>query len=89
MHDAVVISDLHLGSDNCQAKALVHSGGGLLGVEEVAAAAVGLIGSRRVVRTLPGWRAPLIRLGAFIPSRTKGLFRLFELLGRRVMKRRG
>ena len=24
MHDAVVISDLHLGSENCQAKALVH-----------------------------------------------------------------
>jgi NAD(P)-dependent dehydrogenase (short-subunit alcohol dehydrogenase family) len=72
-----------------QAKALVHSGGGLLTVEEVAAAAVGLIGSRRVVRTLPGWRAPLIRLGAFVPSRTKGLFKAFELLGRRVMKRRG
>jgi NAD(P)-dependent dehydrogenase (short-subunit alcohol dehydrogenase family) len=71
-----------------QAKALVHSGGGLLAVAEVAAAAVGLIGSRRVVRTLPGWRAPLIRLGAFIPSRTKGLFKAFEVLGRRVMKRR-
>jgi NAD(P)-dependent dehydrogenase (short-subunit alcohol dehydrogenase family) len=72
-----------------QAKALVHSGGGLLAAEEVAVAAVALIGSRRVVRTLPGWRAPLIRLGAFIPSRTKGLFKVFELLGRRVMKRRG
>ncbi|MGZ5417584.1 MAG: SDR family NAD(P)-dependent oxidoreductase [Nocardioides sp.] len=72
-----------------QAKALVHSGGGLLTVEEVAAAAVGLIGSRRVVCTLPGWRAPLIRIGAFVPSRTKGLFKVFELLGRRVMKRRG
>ncbi len=72
-----------------QAKALVHSGGGLLTVDEVAAAAVGLIGSRRVIRTLPGWRAPLIRLGAFIPSRTKVLFKVFELLGRRVMKRRG
>lgn len=46
-----------------RAKAMVHSGGRLLGVEEVAAAAVGLIGSRRVVRTLPGWRAPLVRAG--------------------------
>ena len=71
-----------------QAKALVHSGGGLLTVDEVAVAVVGLIGSRRVIRTLPGWRAPLIRLGAFVPSRTKGLFKAFEVLGRWVMKRR-
>lgn len=69
-----------------QGKALVHSGGGLLDVDEVAAAAVGLIGSRRVVRTLPGWRAPLVRAGTLIPSRSQGLFRLFERLGRRNMR---
>ena len=59
------------------AKATVHSSGRLLGVEEVAREAVALIGSRRVVRTLPSW-----------PSRSKPGFRAFELIGRRVMARR-
>lgn len=70
------------------AKAMVHSGGRLLTVEETAAAAVGLVGSRRVVRTLPGWRGGLIRLGPLLPSRTAGTFALFEAVGRRVMARR-
>lgn len=69
------------------AKAIVHSGGRLLTVEEVADAAVALVGSRRVVRTLPTWRAPLIRAGSLLPSRTKGGFKAFELVGRRVMRR--
>src|SRR5580765_6514829 len=34
---------------------LVHSGGRILTVDETADAAVALIGSRRVVRSLPGW----------------------------------
>lgn len=70
------------------AKALVHSGGGLLTVDEVAEAAVSLIGSRRVVRSLPGWRGPVVRIGAVIPSRSGGAFKVFELVGRRVMARR-
>lgn len=74
--------------DDGQAKALVHSSGRLLTVDEVAAEVVALIGSRRVVRTLPGWRAPLIRVGAFLPSQSRGAFRAFEVIGRRVMKRR-
>jgi NAD(P)-dependent dehydrogenase (short-subunit alcohol dehydrogenase family) len=69
------------------AKAIVHSGGRLLGVEEVAEAAVALLGSRRVVRTLPTWRAPLIRVGSLLPSRSRGGFKAFELVGRRVMRR--
>jgi NAD(P)-dependent dehydrogenase (short-subunit alcohol dehydrogenase family) len=69
-----------------QARALVQSGGGLLEVDEVAAAAVGLIGTRRVVRALPVWRAPLMRAGTLIPSRSKAMFRLFERVGRRRMK---
>ena len=69
------------------AKAIVHSSGRLLDVEEVADAVVGMVGSRRVVRTLPTWRAPLIRVGSLVPSQTRGGFRLFELLGRRVMRR--
>jgi NAD(P)-dependent dehydrogenase (short-subunit alcohol dehydrogenase family) len=70
------------------AKAIVHSSGRLLTVEEVARAAVGLIGSRRVVQTLPAWRGGLIRTGTLAPSQSAGAFRVFEILGRRVMRRR-
>jgi NAD(P)-dependent dehydrogenase (short-subunit alcohol dehydrogenase family) len=69
------------------AKAIVHSSGRLLGVDEVADAALGLLGSRRVVRTLPTWRAPLIRVGSLLPSQSRGGFKAFELIGRRVMRR--
>lgn len=71
-----------------RAKALVHSGGGLLTVDAVADAAVELIGSRRVVRSLPGWRGPVVRIGTLAPSRSAGAFKVFELVGRRVMARR-
>ena len=70
------------------AKAIVHSSGRLLSVEETAAAAVGLIGSRRVVLTLPAWRGGLTRFGQLLPSRSGAGFRLFALVGRRVMRRR-
>lgn len=69
------------------AKAIVHSSGRLLTVDEVAAEAVALVGSRRVVRTLPSWRGGLIRAGALVPSQTRGGFAAFELVGRRVMLR--
>lgn len=70
------------------AKATVHSSGRLLQVEEVAREAVALVGSRRVVRTLPAWRGGLIRMGQLAPSRSEAGFKAFELLGRRVMARR-
>ncbi len=69
------------------AKAIVHSSGRLLTVDEVATEAVALIGSRRVVRTLPTWRGGLIRVGTLLPSQTRGGFAAFELIGRRVMRR--
>lgn len=75
--------------DESTAKALVHSGGGLLTVDQVAQAAVELIGSRRVVRTLPAWRGPVVRVGSFVPSMSGVPFKAFELVGRRVMTRRG
>jgi NAD(P)-dependent dehydrogenase (short-subunit alcohol dehydrogenase family) len=70
------------------AKAMVHSSGRLRTIEETAAAAVGLIGSRRVVLTLPQWRGGLIRVGQLLPSQSAGGFRLFGAVGRRVMARR-
>lgn len=84
--DTVMVEEM---PDHSGAKALVHSGGGLLDVDQVARAAVDLIGSKRVVRSLPGWRGPVVRVGSFIPSRARLPFRAFEVLGRRVMQRRG
>ena len=71
------------------ARALVHSGGGLLTVEAVAAAAVGVIGSGRVVVSLPGWRGGLVRTTALAPSVAMKALPLFHAMGRRVMRKRG
>ena len=71
-----------------RAKVMVASGGRLLTVEEVAAAAVALIGSRRVLRTVPPWRGGVIRMGALLPSQTRPGFALFGAVGRRVLSRR-
>jgi len=71
-----------------RAKAIVHSSGRLYTVDEIAEAAVALVGSRRVVRTVPGWRGALIRSGSVFPSQTGGGFAAFEAVGRRVMRRR-
>lgn len=74
--------------DHGRAKALVHSGGRLLTAEEVAAAAVALVGTDRVVRSLPGWRAALMRFSSVTPSVSMKAERLFVWEGRRRMGRR-
>jgi NAD(P)-dependent dehydrogenase (short-subunit alcohol dehydrogenase family) len=50
------------------ATALNHSGGGLLDPERVAAEAVALLGARRVVRSVPGWRGAVARTSGLAPS---------------------
>ena len=50
---------------------LVHSGARILTVEEVARAAVELVGSRRVVLSVPRWRGALVRGTALAPSVAK------------------
>jgi NAD(P)-dependent dehydrogenase (short-subunit alcohol dehydrogenase family) len=67
---------------------LVHSGGRILTVDETADAAVALVGSRRVVRTLPAWRGALVRSSALAPSVAKQGTRLFAARGRRLIARR-
>jgi NAD(P)-dependent dehydrogenase (short-subunit alcohol dehydrogenase family) len=67
---------------------LTWSGGPILGVAEVAAAAVALVGSRRVVRTMPGWRAGVVRGAALAPGVSQHAARLFAAQGRRAMRRR-
>jgi len=75
-------------ADGGAAKALVHSGGRLLDPREVADQAVALIGSRRVVRSLPGWRGGLMRVGAVAPSLSTGGFAAMAAVGRAVIRRR-
>lgn len=67
--------------------ALVHSGGRILTVEEIAAEAVALIGSRRVVRTVPAWRAATMRTAALTPSVSLQAMAIFAAQGRRAMRR--
>ncbi|MBD8870625.1 SDR family oxidoreductase [Nocardioides donggukensis] len=73
--------------DESLAKALVHSGGRILTVDEVADAALALLGSSRVVRTLPGWRGALMRSTSVAPSLAARGAGLFAAQGRRAMRR--
>ncbi|CAM3587591.1 hypothetical protein [Nocardioides zeicaulis] len=67
---------------------LVHSGGPILTVDQVATAAVALLGSRRVVRTVPGWRGGVARAAALTPGAAPHVVGLFAAQGRRSMRRR-
>ncbi len=69
------------------ARALAHSGGRLRTVDEVADVAVGLLGSRRVVRSVPAWRGGLVRTTAVAPGPAARLLPLFVGRGRRVAAR--
>jgi NAD(P)-dependent dehydrogenase (short-subunit alcohol dehydrogenase family) len=68
--------------------ALVHSGGRILTVDEVAREAVALLGSRRVLRSLPGWRGALARTAAAAPAVAGGGTALLAAQGRRALARR-
>jgi NAD(P)-dependent dehydrogenase (short-subunit alcohol dehydrogenase family) len=70
-----------------RAEKLVRSGGRILTVEEVATAAVGLVGSRRVIRTLPGWRGGVMRVGALAPSQAGAAMGIFAAQGRGRVKK--
>lgn len=67
---------------------LVNSGGELLTVDAIARSAVELVGSRRVVRTVPGWRGAAMRAGALVPSQAGTAMALFEAQGKRRLRRR-
>ena len=66
---------------------LVHSAR-ILTVAEVAEAAVALVGSRRVVRTLPAWRGGVVRTTTLAPGVFQHAAGLFAAQGRRAMRRR-
>lgn len=68
---------------------LVHSGGRILTVDEVAAEAVALVGSRRVVRSVPGWRGAVVRTSALAPSVAARGMGLFVAQGKRALEKNG
>ncbi|MDO9457264.1 SDR family oxidoreductase [Nocardioides sp.] len=69
-------------------KRLVSSGGRLLTTDEVADAVLGLVGSRRVLRTIPAWRGGAMRASTLAPSLAGAGIALFEKQGRRALRRR-
>ena len=67
---------------------LTHSGARILTVGEAADAAVALLGTRRVVRTVPTWRGALVRTTTLAPSVARRAAPLFAARGRRVIAKR-
>jgi NAD(P)-dependent dehydrogenase (short-subunit alcohol dehydrogenase family) len=70
-----------------QGAALVHSGGRLLSTGEIARATVDLVGTHRVVRTVPAWRGGMMRLTAAAPSLMMRLEPVLRFQGRRRMRK--
>jgi NAD(P)-dependent dehydrogenase (short-subunit alcohol dehydrogenase family) len=66
---------------------LVLSGGRVLEPEEVAEAVLDLVGTRRVLRTVPAWRGVAMRAGALMPSLAAPAMALFERQGRARLPR--
>jgi NAD(P)-dependent dehydrogenase (short-subunit alcohol dehydrogenase family) len=80
--DTRLVADMdHAG----QGAALIHSGGRLLGTREIAEAAVGMLGTHRVLRTVPAWRGGMMRLSAVAPSVLMRLEPVLRWQGRRRM----
>lgn len=82
--DTQMVDDMDAGGTG---KALVFSGGRILTVAQAADAAVALVGSRRVVRTIPAWRGALSRSTALTPALSARAVPAFTALGRRAMAR--
>ena len=67
---------------------IAHSGGRVLSVDEVARQAVALVGSRRVVVSVPAWRGGVTRAAGLAPSLSRHAMRWVEARGRRTLARR-
>lgn len=66
---------------------IAHSGGRILSVEEVAQQAVGLVGSRRVVRSVPGHRGAVTRVAMLAPSVSRHAMGVVARMGHRTISR--
>ena len=67
---------------------MVHAAPGLLTPEQIAAAVVGLIGSSRVVRSVPSWRAAMAQLSSLAPGATRPAVAAMRRAGARRQSRR-
>ncbi len=72
-----------------RAKELVHSSGRMLSADQVAAEAVAMLGSSRIVRTVPGWRGGLVRFTALAPSLSMKAEPLLRWHGKRTIRKIG
>ena len=85
--DGVATDMVEAMNPNGVAKALVHSSGRLLTPEAVAAEAVALLGTSRVLRTIPGWRGGLVRTTSLAPSLFQKALPVVRLMGRRGIRK--
>jgi NAD(P)-dependent dehydrogenase (short-subunit alcohol dehydrogenase family) len=86
--DGVATALLDGMDDSALGSQLTHSGRRILTVDETADAAVALVGTRRVVRTVPAWRGALVRTTTLAPSVARRAAPLFAARGRRVIEKR-
>ena len=85
--DGVQTAMLDAQTPDSLATRLVHSGGRILGVDEVAQEAVDLVGARRVVLSIPRWRGAVVRGTALAPSVAKRGIGLIAAQGKRRLKK--
>lgn len=81
--DTKMVRDASLSPDS----AILHSAPRLLDPGEVADAAMKLLGSRRIVRGMPQWRALTIRLAAPVPTLGLPALRFLRWAGERRRRR--
>lgn len=79
----VVDTDLVTAVADRPSSALLFTGPRLLWVDEVVAAAMDLIGSRRTMHTLPGHRAALQRVSAALPGLARRVVPVITRMGER------
>lgn len=84
--DVVRTAMLHEGhTHDSLGSRLAHSGSRVLSAEEVAEQAVGLLGSRRVLLSVPRSRGGVVRLSALSPSVSRRVMKLIEAKGKRAI----
>lgn len=83
-----VSTDLLTGVADSSSSALLFTGTRLLSAAEVVDAAMALLGSRRQMRTLPGYRAAVQRLAAMSPGLARVLTPFVARIGERRRRRR-
>ena len=84
--DVVQTAMLHEGhTHDSLGSRLAHSGSRVLEPAEVAQEAVGLLGTNRVVLSVPRSRGGVVRLGALAPSVSRHAMKLVEAKGRKAI----